>query len=231
MGLDVGLGAVSYPQTGEGRKRSQLEAELASYFGGESNADDQTRAGRSLDEAVRSFNETCWRFNRLSENVTLVASTSSYTLTTTAIRAPLRAVLVDSNSKDVDTIRYVPWKQVLDYDPQTISTGSAPQWYTFKNLHETGQVTYYPPLGATLTYPTVRHEYFRRIALEAGTSDVLEVPVEVEQAIFEWALWRLCLKIDKENAGAFGPGAQRARAAVEREWRDWPDIPALGVRG
>ena len=231
MPVESGSSSVNFPQTGDGRSRNQLVSELASYFGGESNSDDLTRAGLSLDEAVRSFNEVYWRFNRKSENITLVASTSSYTLANTNWRGPHRAVVVDSGSKDVTTIFYVPYQQVLDYNPSTASTVGMPAWYTFKNLHETGQVTYYPPLGATLTYPTIRHEYFRRIAVESGTSDVLEVPVEVEQALFDWALWRMCLKVDRATAPSFQGPAARSRAAVEREWRDWPDITALGVRG
>jgi len=104
MAPDIGLGSVSYPQTGENRERSRLVTELCQYIGGESNSDDQVRAAYSLDEAVRSFNETIWRFNRVTESITLAASTSTYTLTALTWRAPLRAVIVDSNSKDVETL-------------------------------------------------------------------------------------------------------------------------------
>jgi hypothetical protein len=232
VGEDVSLvSTASFPQVADNRTRKALIAEIAEYIGGESNADDLTRAGRSLDEAVRTFNERCWRFNRLQQSITLVASTSSYTLNDDC-RAPMRAVVVDGNGADIVTIPYIPYQQVLDYYPQTVSvSGSRPAWYTVRNLHEVGQVTYYPPLGAALSYPTVRHEYFRRIALTVGDDDQLQAPSEVEQAIFEWAVWRFILKTNIKAGPQFQAGAQRARQAAEREWGDFPDVPAIGVRG
>ena len=231
MSLDVGVGSVSYPQTGENRTRNRLVSQLCQYIGGASNSDDKIRAAYSIDEAVRHFNKICWRFNRLTESITLSASTSAYTLTATNVKAPMRAIVVDSNSKDIQRVGYVPWQTIMDYDPSTIGTSTVPTLYTLKNLHETGQVTFHPPLGATLTYPTVRLEYFRRIAIEAGNDDVLEVPVEVEQAIFEWALWRLMLKTDVKSSGPFKAAADEEFYQVSSEWRDWPDIPVIGVRG
>ena len=108
--------------------------------------------------------------------------------------------------------------------PDQSSTGSIPLLYTAINIHETGQLTVDPVPAATLTYPTLRLFYHRRIEAPSGGGDVLEVPEEVEQAIFDEAIWRFLRKMKTfREAREAQASAIVSRAQLSQEYRDFED--------
>jgi hypothetical protein len=218
----------NFPQTGDNRARSDALAELASYVGGESRPEVIVRAGRALDAAVRGFNDVAWRFNRVTEDITLVADTKTYSLSTNW-RNPIRAQVVDSNSLEQITLGWVPYELWIENFWNQESGGPQPQYYTALNIHNAGTVRYEPFPTGTLTHPTVRHTYHKRIAIASGSGDKLNVPVEVDEAIFMLAKAKLIEQsLPPRTSQAAYILARERRFAVEREWRDWPEITSAG---
>lgn len=227
-GFDVSVASSSaYPQSGSNRTYNEACNELVQYFGGDNDPDLIGRAGSSYNAAIRAYNDVNWRFNRMQQTITLVASTSSYTLADD-FKAPLRAVVLDSNSKEVCAVQNVPYQNRIDYDADTVQTVSVPEWYELRTPHQAGTIVFWPPLGATLTYPTVRLDYFRWILTVTGDSR-LNVPRDFEQAVFEWATWDLSKKVDISTAREHERQARLSRGMMDANYRDWTPVPVIGV--
>lgn len=218
----VGTGS-TYPQTAATPTRATTVAEIASHTGGEESSLQLSRAGLSYDAAIRSFNDVRWKFNRLVNDITLTA-TNVFSLAT-AFAEPYRAVLVDSNSKEVYPVAWLEWGVFTEGMLPNLGTGPMPQYYSARNVHETGQVTVYPTLAAPLTYPTLRIYYFRRIIAASSDDTRLNVPEEVYQAIFQLALANYLSKTREGAARAAAEYTLAAgmRARVEQLHRDWAD--------
>ena len=217
-------GGSNFPQTAATPTRAEAIAEMASYVGGEASVLQLARAAASYDGAVRAFNDVYWKFNRLVNDITLTAG-ATFSLTS-AFAAPVRACLVDSNDKEVSPVTWVEWGAFVDAKQPDTGTGTAPEWYSCRNVHETGVVNVWPTLGSTLTYPTLRIYYFRRIARVTSDTERLNVPEEVYQAIFQLGLANF---LSKSKDGAARAAAEwqiasNMRLRVEQLHRDYPDF-------
>lgn len=224
-----GAPAAGFPQSGSNRTRNQAIAELLDYVGGAGDADEEGRAGRSWDAAVREMNMYAWKFNRVRQIITFntVTPTADYNLNTD-FRSPVRAMLQDSDSRTVTDLvwtEYRDWTQIY-----TNQRGSAnmPFRYTARNAHETGIITFDPrPDGGTageFTYPTCQLDYHRRIAMQPTGDQVLDAPVEVDEAIFQLALAMHVTKVRGVTDGApLRVLAERTRDEVALTQRDFPD--------
>jgi len=218
-----GASVTSFPQTLNNRSLDALKDELASFSGGQTRKDILKRAQEAIFEAVYAFNATPWTFNRVTEDITLVAAQSEYTLSSNW-RNPLRAQMVDSSSKTRDTVEWLPWVSWVSRFPDQSTTGSIPLMYTAFNIHETGQITVDPVPASTLTYPTLRLFYHRRIEVPSNGADILEVPQEVEQAIFDEAIWRFLRKMKTfREAKDAQVAALLSRSAITFEYADFED--------
>lgn len=214
-----------FPQTGSNRTRNQLIADILSYVGGEGRTDAQARAGASLDASVRAFNSVAWKFNRLVQDITFTSSTADYALSTN-FRSPLRAMLLDASDKTIATIAWVPYEEWTILYPSQQASSTIPSVYTARNVHETGLVTFDPPLSTSpFTYPKARIHYHRRIALAPGAEDVLNVPIEVEEALVQHAVAHTIAKVQTfaEARDAFAL-ARALRLDVEAVHRDFEDF-------
>lgn len=229
MSIVTGSPASNFPQTGSNRTRSQAVAEIAEHAGGDDRSIVAARAGRAWDAAVREFNTVAWRFNRMVQDITLVTLTPDYTLNSD-FRSPLRALILDSSSETIDEVSWMSYPEWTMAYPDQSSTASYPDIYTARNVHETGLVTFDPIPKAPFQYPKVRVHYHRRIALATSDGSRLDVPMEVDEAIFALALAKFMAKVTgfqtAESAGAspFYVTARALRSDVEREWRDYEDF-------
>lgn len=198
--------------------------ELASFTGGKTRTDTLDRAREAIFEEIRSFNSWSWTFNRVTEDITLTAngSTPDYALKADW-RNPLRAQMVDSNNKTRDDVGWVEWGDWVSMLPDQSTTGSIPLLYTARNIHETGLITVDPVPATTLTYPTLRLFYHRRILCPEDNA-VINVPTEVEQAIFDGAIWRFLRKMKtfREAREALAPSILSMQA-ITQEYRDYGD--------
>ena len=214
--------AADFPQTSKGRPISSMMEELASFAGGQLRDDTLDRAREAIFEEIRSFNSWLWSFNRVTEDITLVASTADYTLKQDW-RKQLRAQMVDSSGNTRDEVSWIEWSDWVSRFPDQSTTGSIPLLYTTRNLHETGLVTVDPVPASTLTYPTLRLFYFRRILCPADGA-VINVPSEVEQVIFEGAIWRFLRKVKSfRDAREAQSAAMLSKALITQEYRDYGD--------
>lgn len=218
-----GTSATSFPQTLNNRTLDAIKNELASFSGGQTRKDILIRAQEAIFEAVYTFNATPWTFNRVSEDITLIADQSEYSLQSNW-RNPLRAQMVDSSSKTRQDVQWIPWVVWVSQYPDQSTTGSMPLTYTAINIHETGQITVDPVPATTLTYPTLRLFYHRRIEVPSSGNDILEVPQEVEQAIFDESVWRFLRKIKTfREARDAQAAALLSRSAITFEYADFED--------
>lgn len=216
----------SFPASGSNRARNAVISELTEWTGGGNRTEMQVRAGRAWDSAVRQFNAIAWRFNRMQDDITLssTSGTTDYTLNTD-FRSPLKAMLLDSSSRLVEgPLIWMPYGQWVASWPDQTGTGNQPELYTVRNEHETGIVTFDPPTSGSNTYPTVRIDYHRRILTQSGDTGVLNVPQEVDEAIFQLALAIFISKVRSyQEARDQFTLAARMRSECERMWRDFDE--------
>lgn len=211
------------------RTRARAVEELCYYVGGDDDADAKTRAGTAWDRAVRDFNAVYWKFNRLSQDYILPTdfNSSGEADLPTGFRGAIRLMLLDSNGKSVEQIEYRDWRIWTITDPYQVVPGNLVNYYTSRNPHadQTFIVDPIPDSTATFTYPTLRLFYSKRIELATADDATLDVPVEVDEAIFALALAKFVkmMKGARESA-EYERDASYQRSEMEREWRDYPDF-------
>jgi hypothetical protein len=234
--MPVGQDASGFPQTGDNRTRESASIEIAEHHGGSSQADVTERAGKCWDAAVRQMNAFLWKFNLVTEDITLsspvaadatagIVANSEYNLSAN-FKFPFRAILVDSSSKPRDSVQFVNYGEWLAHTPDQSSTTSSPTRYTARNIHQVGRIIVSPPLStSSLTWPTLRLVYFRPIDLAEGATSKLAVPVEVDEAIFQLAVANFESKVKgPQFAQAQLVRAHATIAVVQATWRDYADI-------
>lgn len=214
----------NFPQTGSNWTRDELISEIASYTGGENVPDAQTRAGRSLDRAVRQYDDECWKFLVKTLDITLVANTREYEVSDSNWKAPKRAVALDSDDKErsprLHWVPYAAWRRKFTTQNYV---SSFPHSYTMANSHLTGQIIMEPTPSSTLTFPKVRVDYFEHI--QTTSAGVLNVPKFVEEAILALAIAINKHKVTGSASQAVTEYtlAQDLRHRVELEHLDNPD--------
>lgn len=229
--MSVSLGSSSaFPQTGGNRTVAAMATQIARYVGGESSADTVGFAHECIHEAIQKYNRVAWKFNRMQQDVTLVASTETYTLNSD-FRSPLRAYLLDSNSARVGhNLVFVPYSSWTEWTANTNFETAIPSAYTVRVVHIDGLVTIWPPPGSSLSYPTMRMEYNKWIAVPADGSGPIDAPRDVVQAILDDARARLY------EGRKSGPEVDRAIRRAEdsylrasQQYRDFGEIPIYGA--
>lgn len=222
-----------FPQTDANRTREQAQTELALYLGGGDNAENKTFAGQAWDSAVREFNSIGWRFNVTNQSITLVADTKEYSLNTN-FRTPVRGMLQDSNGNNQYTLRWLPYEVWLEsFYPQSSGFG-IPNYYTAQNIHNLGLVRFEPWPAGSLMYPTANITYLKRITFASGREDRLNVPVEVDEAIFQRAAAILLGRIKgpgSDDTIAQNREASILRAQCEFDWRFFGENTGWGAQG
>lgn len=211
------------------RTRLQAVNELCYYTGGADDATARVRAGTAWDRAVRDFNGVAWRFNLQSTDYALptdFSATGEATLPT-GFRDSKRLMRVDSAGETVDWVTYRKWSEWTLTDPAHGTSGGGPNFYTSRNPHLDGTfiVDPIPDQTATYTYPTLRLHWHQRIELAPGDDETLNVPMEVDEAIFALALakWIKMQKGARESS-EYERDALSQRLEMEREWRDYEDF-------
>lgn len=216
--------ALNFPASGANRTRKDATAQIASYIGGGNNPAQITRAGYCWDEAVQRYNSVWWTFNRERDDITLTA-TNEFDLEGD-FGAPERAFLLNSSSERKNKVNWIPFEELVDREEDNSGTATMPTRYSIFNPHGEGKVRVYPTLGSSITYPTLRILYFKRIAKASGPNSRLDVPVEVDQGIFDLAVAIMIARTQGPSASrAYFRDAEAQRIELERTWRGYPDIP------
>ena len=122
--------------------------------------------------------------------------------------------VIDSNSKEIRPIEFLPPKEFALAFPYQVTSGS-PCHYTVKNAHADGLITTDVPVSASYItiYPKWRHYYFARVIYPASSSAIFDVPNEVESFL----LWRA----KEEMAADFKPDkVTYAKSKANKHWRE-----------
>lgn len=221
--------AVTSPGTTSNRTRGQAITELCYYVGGDDDNDARARAGTAWDRAVRLFNQNPWKFNRTVTSFTLPTDfdTSGEVSLPDNFRNPLRMMLVDSGGNTVNFISYIKWREWTLRYPYQKRLGGGPFWFTVRNPHSSPVLIVDPIPDPTYNYiyPTLTFYYHTRIALAAADDSTLDVPQEVDEAIFSQALANFVemLKGGPESRQYTAEAALK-RIEIEPEWRDYEDF-------
>jgi len=214
-----------FSQSGNNRTRGDSLLELASYLNLEESVDAAVRAGRAWEAAVREYNTTLWKFNRVVVDVTFddLVTTGEYDLPTDFKRQE-RAILLDANGKEAIPLAFFPYEDKVLYAPDETSPGPQPRLYTAFNIFSAGKIRYWPvPFGA-LQYPKARHSYFHEIIVPKGDDDRLNAPLEVDEGIFQLALAKFVHAMRGSNAARTEYVlAGSIRALLEKTYRGWID--------
>lgn len=222
-----------FPQTFQNRTRGDAALELSEYVGGGQRPEALERAGRAWDAAVREFNSVAWRFNLTIQDITLISNpeTPNYPLDD-FVRTPLNVQMIDSTGKTRVTVDWIPFSQWLNVRSDQTSGGPVPRLYTMRNLHEEGEVIFDPRPAGTLTYPTARLYYLKWIEIQPSDGGFLDVPPDVDEAIFQLAIAKLISKNKRFSEATVAYGLAAAlRIQAERNHRVWGAITIVGANG
>lgn len=143
----------------------------------------------------------------------------------TDFRNPIRGVLLDENGLEKLEIPYQPWESLPSVFTINDSTATIPIVYTIKNVHTLGKVQIWPRVRVPTNYPVFRLTYSRFIALAPGDNDRLNVPVQVDEAIFKLATANILSRVRSfEDSRVAFALATDYRSWVEQDLRDYPDF-------
>lgn len=223
--MAVVVGTSTFPQTGFNRTRLKAIQEIADHTGGSDRPDVQRRAADCYDAAVREYNSVQWIFNRMRNEIVLTApspaGSADYSLNYDFDR-PIAAVLIDAQGNDGGYVDFVPYRLFVEAFAIQTGIGSFPECYTARNVHQFGLITVYPRMGPTVNYPVMRVDYFRRILASTADDEGLNVPVEVEEGIFQLGLAKFVHKIEGASKATQDYRLAAAmRSEVERKHRDF----------
>lgn len=139
----------------------------------------------------------------------------------------VKAVWIDEQGRERRPLIFVPFRQwVGTVSRQT--TVASPDFITLRNVHQNGKAILHPrPSGDRMTWPAIRLTYCTYIALAGSDDDsVLNVPAEVDQAIFMRAEEIFLGRLKGKQAAAPAPGTETPmdmRLRIEQDHRDWED--------
>ena len=153
----------------------------------------------------------------------LLYEPSDFSLNST-FRSPKRAFIVDADGLERHRIDYIDYAVFPSVFETNHPAAPYPACYTVRNPHSEGKVIFYPRVRLSAAWPTVRIIYHKFLALAVGDRARLDVPVAVDQAIFDLAVGIIVSRVDTmERAAPFFALAGGSRAAVEQAYRDYPD--------
>lgn len=135
-----------------------------------------------------------------------------------------RAWMVDADGFERYRLAYEPWERMSSVFNQRIAITSVPAIYTVRNTHNEGKVILFPRLRLPATWPILRLQYNRWIAFAVGSGDRLNVPRDVDEAIFSLAIANIIGKVKSfEAARDARILAEDAFVTAKQNHRDWPD--------
>lgn len=164
-------------------------------------------ASDCLTSAVRALNRFVWPHERLSFDITLASGTDSYSLPS-AFKRELSAYLLDSGRPNV-RLFYIGYEEYLGQ--YSLKQDGQPTLYTLQNIHETGQVTFWPRPSSAYT---ARLSYYRRSGSRYQDAEIPDWDEEYEEVILQWAWMEMCKRMPgQEYQAKLGPATRAAMQA------------------
>lgn len=173
--------------------------EVARVVGGQDENEIRGQALDCLNRTRKHLNTMDWRFLKTNaSNITLVASTATYSLPTD-FKSPSYARLLDTNGKQDKELRYVPDEVLTHWVADQESTGQ-PVYYSLRNSYADGLITVYPVPGSSEASTwTLDVEYYKRLPIISDDSTAIDVPEEVNRVLTLGAQYELLLEREKNS--------------------------------
>lgn len=214
--------AVGVPSTAvltPGNKNyAQSKRFVVNYVQGADDAELLDLAGDEFNNGIDRLNARVWNWNIKRQDITLVASTAEYDISSDH-KKPRKLQLLDSSSYVVKAIGYCDTKTFWERHSNSATAG-APDKYTIETPLQRGKLVLDPIPGASFvsSYPTARLQYYARVEHLTQDADVLKAPPEVWQFVAWYARWALAL--------------DRAAPAniVDRAYAHWRELENLLIR-
>lgn len=226
----------AFPQIADNQTRREATEELAEYFGGDNDPRSLAKAGRSWDRAVKFYNRWLWKFNRVTDDITLAipAGETNYAYEYNLpddFHEPMRVSLVNAAGNTVKRIPFVTYPEYESrFANRSTQSATEPELYTIRAAADEGKILFHRPFGTAVTHPTVRLFYFRRIAQAPDPNDRLRVPPEMDDAIFQRAVLNQNMKErGGENVRPFSNDSTAGLQDLLRKYQDFADKPVIGA--
>ena len=194
-------------QATDRRSFLEMKEELArAYNSGEETV--MSIAGDAINAAIRVYNRYNWPWEVLKvPDFNTASGTETYTVPA-PFKAPLSCHVVTS-SRPSRRLGFIPFSSYMT--EYSLRADGNPTLYTFENLHETGQVTFWPRPGAV---ETMRICFYRRTPTLKYDDSPLDVPLEAEEGYQSWAWYEFVKRIGGEwGASRITSALSEARAA------------------
>jgi hypothetical protein len=174
-------------------------------------------AGEFLNDALIEFNHRVYECNKIGP--TVVTLTGGVGALPTLFFKEHECTACSATGAPSGSLTYIDWAEFN----HTWSPGGAPSgaYYTLFNTHITGQIQTLPaqvPVGTGLSY--VRITYYRRFALMAAETDILDAPQELTHALVLKAQANMIRVYKSGDPAAFGA----TDALAERAWARFVSI-------
>lgn len=162
------------------RARSTLTTEVARYVLLPSDTTALSVAADGINDAIRKYNTTLWQSSLTYQDITLVASDATYSLSA-PFNAPRAAELLDASGNATSVLSWYNPKSFGLYYPDRQGDGS-PDAYTCFNADADGILDLnVPPSSTFITeYPTLRLRYYAKVAYLTADGHYFDGPSEVE---------------------------------------------------
>lgn len=201
-------------QTSAGTGANKV-TEVARIVGGHDEPEIRSQALSCINRVREHINSRDWRFTKTNAaNITLVNGTATYALPSN-FKSPSYARLLDTNGKQDYELRYVP-DDALTHMITDQEHPGRPYFYSLRNTYGDGLVTVYPtPDAGAATSWTLDVEYHKRIPTITDSSDVIDVPEEVNRVLAIGGQYELLMERDKGGPALVARRADYAEAMME----------------
>lgn len=208
-----------FPDTTGNRTYLELVDGIRDHCGKANNTTVKTQVQMIVKNAIRELNRAPWHFNRMTQNITLVTDTATYTLSDVTIRKAMVAQYLDANSRQTDTVEYVEFSKFAERVQNQVADGK-PRLYTFRNLFRDGIVQVHPRPKSTENGKVIKLHFYKRIAVPGADGTAWDVPEWFEGCLFWTALAEAHLMLTHDLARAAHATAKAQSEIKQAKWQD-----------
>lgn len=204
--------SASVTQAPSSESAGEIQKYIASYAQAASDPEFLAVALDAANNGIDYLNTRPWLWNMKSDDISLVADTTNYTIPTD-VKKPRKMQLLDSSDNEVYHLTWMDPKTFWDtYDDRTI--GGDPRHYTMVSRPNLGTVSLdkKPTAAYIVTYPKMRLRYMARISHLADSGNVLDGPPEMAGFVRWYGRWDLACSLDLSAS---------VIDRAERHWRNW----------
>lgn len=201
--------------------------QIAAWLGSENSLGLQKVARFAFEQAIQCFNGYLWKFNRVTQSITLLDQDNDYSLNTDWAGI-MSANISDTNG---EPSAWLPFKEfaAVEKDVPQFEASNATGVPSFLTVisPETDAVVYVFPMPITGNGAgrILRLRYFKRITIPTSDGESMRIPQDMDNAIF----WRAVHTFIAMRGGAVRKlvtaekQADKYEKLVLHNYQDYPD--------